>query len=390
MAQPTFVAYSPEVERQEPTFEESLKRVIEHTKQTIAASYEGKDMYEGEGSGRAVRDAHAKGHGLARAEFEILAGLPPAYAQGVYAVPGRHEAMIRFSSGTPHVGPDVLQGYTAGVGVKIFGIDGPTLLEDEPDSGTMDYANINAPVFFASTLKHYEFIQPLFAEGGKAPPPGQTRAQAVAGLEQLLTTFLTGGGTLPQKEWAWPELLTFLSLDQYAYKGNLLLSTYWTMGAVRHGDYVAKVSFAPAPSYAERVVRRHPTLDPATPEVFRPALVEELRERPFEFDVRVQLCTDLEAMPVEDLTVEWPEALSPWQTVAKLRLPQQDIGDDKNLDMMDAVSITPWRCPEAHRPLGNLQRGRKEVYRQSSLLRHRLNHQERREPKNLAEVGFTS
>jgi hypothetical protein len=31
-------------------------------------------------------------------------------------------------------------------------------------------------------------------------------------------------------------------------------------------------------------------------------------------------------------------------------------------------------------------RARKEVYRQSSILRHTENHQERREPKNLAEV----
>jgi hypothetical protein len=46
----------------------------------------------------------------------------------------------------------------------------------------------------------------------------------------------------------------------------------------------------------------------------------------------------------------------------------------------------PWRCPEEHRPLGNLMRMRKEVYRQSSILRHALNHQIRREPENLAEV----
>jgi hypothetical protein len=41
---------------------------------------------------------------------------------------------------------------------------------------------------------------------------------------------------------------------------------------------------------------------------------------------------------------------------------------------------------EAHRPLGNIMRVRKEVYRQSSLLRHQANHQRRKEPKNLAEV----
>jgi hypothetical protein len=49
-------------------------------------------------------------------------------------------------------------------------------------------------------------------------------------------------------------------------------------------------------------------------------------------------------------------------------------------------AITPWRCTEEHRPLGNIQRARKEVYRQSSLLRHDLNYQVRREPKDLAEI----
>jgi hypothetical protein len=91
-------------------------------------------------------------------------------------------------------------------------------------------------------------------------------------------------------------------------------------------------------------------------------------------------------MPVERLTTEWPERLSPFVTVAKLRLPRQEIGGDDNLERMDAVSFNPWRCTEAHRPLGNIMRARREVYRLSSIMRHRLNHQARREPKSLAEV----
>jgi hypothetical protein len=83
----------------------------------------------------------------------------------------------------------------------------------------------------------------------------------------------------------------------------------------------------------------------------------------------------------------WPEALSPFVTVAKVRLPQQDISGDDIQEQMDATSITPWRCTEEHRPLGNIMRARKEVYRQSSILRHELNDQIRREPKNLAEVS---
>ncbi len=48
--------------------------------------------------------------------------------------------------------------------------------------------------------------------------------------------------------------------------------------------------------------------------------------------------------------------------------------------------MTPWRVTEEHRPLGNIMRSRKEVYRQSSILRHQANRQPRKEPKNLAEV----
>ncbi len=182
----------------------------------------------------------------------------------------------------------------------------------------------------------------------------------------------------------WDELGAFLSLKQVK-PVNLLLSTYWTMASVRHGDYIAKVRVAPVQEYADRVTRR--TLDLASArEVFRPALVAELQERPYEFDIQVQLCVDLEHMPVEDVTVVWPETLSPFVTVAKLRLPQQDIGGEDNFERMDATSMTPWRVTEEHRPLGNIMRSRKEVYRQVSILRHELNHQVRKEPKNLAEV----
>ena len=61
----------------------------------------------------------------------------------------------------------------------------------------------------------------------------------------------------------------------------------------------------------------------SAPEVYRPALVGELQVRPYEFDIQVQLCADLAQMPVEDVTVEWPVQLSPFVTVAKLRLPQE-------------------------------------------------------------------
>jgi hypothetical protein len=45
---------------------------------------------------------------------------------------------VRFSNGVGHVGPDKFLSAGCGIGLKIFGIEGQTLLEDEPDSHTFD------------------------------------------------------------------------------------------------------------------------------------------------------------------------------------------------------------------------------------------------------------
>ncbi|QYN19000.1 catalase family protein [Amycolatopsis sp. DSM 110486] len=369
---PRFVPYTPDVDGVEPHFDENLKTVIDNT-----ASYITGSVTAG-GTGRAVRDAHAKGYGVVRGEVEILDQLPAEYAQGIYAVPGRHDALVRFSNGSPHAGPDARLGTAIGLALKMFDIDGPTLLDDEPDTRTFDYANINAPIFFCNTVAHYLFIQELFFKSSTYFAEGRP------GAHRFFSDFVTGKGTLDQADWAWDEFLAYIKLGAIPLV-NVLLSSYWTMGSVRHGDYIAKVRIAPDPGFAEAVVRR--TIDPsATAEVFRPALVAELQERPYEFDVQVQLCADLQRMPVQDVTVEWSEQLSPYVTVAKLHLPQQDISGKDNLETMDALSFTPWRVTAEHAPLGNIMRARKDVYRHSSLLRHQLNQQMREEPHSADDV----
>ncbi len=368
----SFVKFTPSIEAIDPDFEKNLDTIIKGAETYVSGSV------KSEGTGRAVRDAHAQGYGLVKAEFEILPGLPEPYAQGVYATPGKHDAVIRFSNGSPHTGADVGLGGATGLALKVFDIPGDTLLDDERDTNTFDYANINAPIFFCNTVEHYLFVQTLFIEAPKYV------AQGKPGIHKFMREFVTGKGTLSEDEWAWDELLAFLKVAS-GPTVNLLSSTYWTMGAVRHGDYIAKVSFKPSAESAANVQRRALDLTSAK-EVFRPALVAELQERASEFDVQVQLCTDLARMPVEDVTVEWSEAASPPVTVAKLRLPRQDISGADNLERMDALSFSPWRTREAHRPLGNIQRTRKEVYRRVSILRHRLNSQARVEPRSLADI----
>jgi len=95
-----FVRYSAEIETFDPKLSEYMTRIIDFWETKV------RESPRREGSGRAVRGAHAKTVGVARAEVEILGDAPAPYAQGIYAKPARHDALIRFSSASNHLGPD--------------------------------------------------------------------------------------------------------------------------------------------------------------------------------------------------------------------------------------------------------------------------------------------
>jgi len=366
-----FVRYSPEIETIDPHIDEVLAQIIEWWEKTV------RESPKTEGTGRAVRGAHAKTLGVVKAEVEILGDVPAGYAQGIYAKPGRHGALIRFSSASPHLGPDAHLGSALGFAIKIFDIDGPKLVEDEPNSTTFDLVLKNTPFFIANTAKHYLFIQEITTNLPKYLARGK------AGYHELLTDFLTGKGTLEQSEWAWDELFAFVKAAQTPVR-NPLLSTYWTMAAVRHGDYVAKIRVAPAAESAAQVIHRELDLN-SGPDVFGPALVDELQARAFDFDLQVQLCTDLDAMPVNDATVEWPEKLSPFVTVGRVHLPRQDISGPEKFEKGDALAFNQWRVTSDHRPLGEIMDVRR-IYSASAKVRRTLNHQRQTEPASAEEV----
>lgn len=113
-----FLRYSPGIEADDPNFEQNLQTALEDMKQHMRASF------KAEGIGRVVRDAHAKGYGLARGEVEILKGLPDGYAQGIYtshmrpahihfaiSAPGYHGCVTHlFRKGDAFIETDVVYG----------------------------------------------------------------------------------------------------------------------------------------------------------------------------------------------------------------------------------------------------------------------------------------
>lgn len=98
-----------------------------------------------------------------------------------------------------------------------------------------------------------------------------------------------------------------------------------------------------------------------------------------EYEIGVQLCMDLQLMPVEDRSVQWPEDKSPYHPVAKLSFPPQDtFSPQRRVYAEDVLSFDPFHCLYAHRPLGNIVRVRKLAYETSSRYRHHMNAQARR------------
>jgi hypothetical protein len=103
-----FVRYAPEIETIDLYINDLLAQIIDFVGKKSRGSP------RTEGAGRSVRAAHAKSFGLVKAEVEMLPDVPAAYAQGIDAQPGRHGALIRFSSTSGHLGADAQLGSRLG------------------------------------------------------------------------------------------------------------------------------------------------------------------------------------------------------------------------------------------------------------------------------------
>ena len=68
-------------------------------------------------------------------------------------------------------------------------------------------------------------------------------------------------------------------------------------------------------------------------------------------------------MPIEDATVEWNEHDSPYHCVARIRIPAQVLDDGDQATRCEQTGFNPWHSLAEHRPLGSMNRARREIYR---------------------------
>lgn len=362
--QPTsFLHYSDDVEVKQPDEE----RLID---ETIAAFDRVRRMVFDKHR-HAMRDAHAKSHGVLRGELTVYDNLPEPLAQGVFRTARTYPIIVRFSTAPGDVLPDGVSAFR-GMAIKVIGVEGRKFLDAEADALTQDFLLVNHPVIPTGDVAAYLKEQLKNEKLASVPEPAQVLATKVMRTVNAVTEKVgieLNPGDLGMTK---PET-------------HILGETFFSMAAHRYGDYVAKIQAAPLSENLQPLIGKH--VDTGDPSALRELVVAFFRENAAEYELRAQLCTNLEQMPVEDASVRWPEDASPYQPVAKITIPAQEAySPARRVYVDEKLSFNPWHTLPEHRPLGSIQRVRIKAYEISTRYRHDMNGQPRVEPRDIAEL----
>jgi hypothetical protein len=304
-------------------------------------------------SGVAMRSVHAKSHGLLKGELQVLDGLPQELAQGLFARARTLPVMIRLST-TPGDILDDRVSTPRGMAIKVSDVEGERLPGNETD--TQDFVLVNGPAFIAPNIKKFlGSLKLLAATTDKAPKLKIALSAVLRGVEKVIESAggesgaLKGLGGHPQT--------------------HILGETFFSQAPILYGDYVAKLSVIPLSR--ELAALKDVLVDLRDrPNGIRDAVVGFFSDMSAEWELRVQLCTDREAMPIEDATVVWPETLSPYIPVARIRVGRQLAWNAAESEALQArLAFSPWHGLAAHRPLGSIMRARRVAYETSARFR---------------------
>lgn len=349
-----WVMYADGVEQEQPNEKAQIAAIVASMGRVNEAVF---DKHR-----HALRDAHAKSHGILKGVLTVRADLPDELAQGIFAAGRVYEVVARLSSAPGDIHPDSVRSLK-GMALKVMGVD---------EAGTQDFLMVNLPVLPFGDVAAYLAFQEGVEERAVRK---ETPAVLVPELASAASVVLEAVGH-PNR------LLEALGATAH----HILGETFHTMAALRYGRYVAKLSLAPASENVKELVGQ-PVEDGGNDSVYRDLVVDFFRREAAEYELRVQLCVDLETMPVEDASVEWPVETSPFVRLGTVRFPVQEAySPGRRVYGDEVLSFNPWQCVEEHRPLGSIMRSRRAAYEASSRFRHERNVRPRVEPREAAQI----
>ncbi len=328
-------------ERVQPDEEISLQSIIDTFQQQMRGLWK---------PGGFERGGNTKTHGIVRAEFIVHDGLPSRFRHGIYAQPNTYRAWVRFSGPGPYVTPDIDDVGFMSISIKLTGVPGPKLMDEE--KFTQDMFGVSTPTF----------VTP------------DTRANAQLQRESLKNAQMFYFFNLHR-----PHLLDFIMQGLWIKtQSSPFEAPYFSCVPYLLGEGQAMQYSVWPTSNTKTPIPRLPLRPPD--DYLRKAMVVALDQGDVELDIRVQLQTDPHLMPIENNAVMWPERLSPRISVATLRIPQQKFDSPAQIAFARRLSYNPWHCIAEHRPLGNQSRARRRMYFELSKLRHDMNAEPHYEP----------
>jgi hypothetical protein len=328
-------------ERALPDEEALIARIIEDM-----AVY----MREHYAPGGFERGGNTKTHGVVRGELTVREDVPAGLRHGVFARPTAFRAWVRFGGPGPASPPDIDDVGVLSIGIKLMGVSGPKLLDDE--RFTQDFTGISTPTFTTPDVRENTKLQ-------VASRKGTPLFYFINPLDSHLLDALMSG--------LWAKTQT-----------SPLETPYFSCVPYLLGEGQAMQYMVRPRSSARSRVPRLPLRPPDN--YLREAMAATLARTDVEMDFLVQVQTDPHRMPLESASVRWPAALSPFVPVAVLRLPRQTFDTPAQLAFAHNLSYNPWHCIAEHRPLGNQNRGRRQIYQALSRLRQERNATPHREP----------
>jgi len=328
-------------ERPQPDEEAHLDDIIATMGEQMRRLWEAGDFQRG---------GNTKTHGIVRGEVTIRNDLPAHMRRGIFAQPRTYKAWVRFSGPGPYITPDIDDVGFMSISIKLMGVPGPKLMDDE--KYTQDMTGVSTPTF----------VTP------------DTRANA-----QL-------------QHWSYKNAQIFHFLNfKDPHLLDLIMQGLWikTQSSPLESQYFSCVPYllgegqAMQYSVSSRLKTRTrvPRLPLRPPDNYlRDAMVATLAKQDVEFDILLQVQTDPYRMPIENNAVFWPTRLSPRVPAAVLRIPQQKFDSPEQLAFTKVLSYNPWHCIPEHRPLGNQSRARRRMYWELARLRQTVNHVQHYEP----------
>lgn len=295
-----------------------------------------------------ARGAHSKAHACVKAYFDVELSIQTNLQHGVFNTPRkRYKSWIRFSNGASSVKDNHDANKDArGMAIKLFNIYDEGLVKKEGASETQEFLMHDAPVFFTENIEDYN----RFVES-----------------ENKILYFVSG---INPFKWKLRELTYGLATLKEP-PVSPLKNKYFSNTAYKLGPHNIKFS-AQSCSSPEFNFEQ----DKTDPDFLRKTMAQELKAGEACFDFKVQLQDINKYMPIEDPSIEWKESDSPYITIAKIKIPIQEINSPEQQAFCENLSFSPWHSLDEHRPIGELNRIRKEVYRASSNYRHKENKSE--------------